>query len=588
MAEKFVLPTIIDHPTGWGPLGGVDKYEDVPFSSFSKGDRLGKISDWNFVHVARGAQNRPNQPAALGTIATVATASTTTNTTTNVNSTFNFNGDEDEAFSLVDTKNRNKNKFRRFQPSNQGNNQSNQSNSSNINSNNQNNSNNASNNAANSNKNQVSQRQQQQQRRQAVAAAAAVTQKPTTAAAAAAAAARTAARFASEKKTSGTASKKRLTLNVPMQEIKDQSLKIEDTWQKVAEFEFPKLKTLSEDAKDPVDLVDAGAVYEFKKNIEQIAPNTAIKIRATERVFPTTTTSEDPVLQKLMSEDKGNVYLTDSILTTLMTAPRSVYPWDIVVRKEGEKVIFDKRADSRLDFYSVNENFNDNNERDALNHPYNLSTEAAYINQNFSQTALNVDAQKKLEYSEANPFTEAEAELAPIVYRYRSWELKDQTFVVRCEANAFATTKEGAQSLVSVKALNEYDPKVTGGSGWKRTLGTQPTAVFATEMKTNACKLSKWAAQALLVGAEQIKIGFVSRTNFRDPSVHEVLKVLPFPTTKLVQQLSLTANNMWGIVGFLVAEIRKLEDGKYFLVKDKEPKLKIYRVSESDQAADKQ
>lgn len=45
------------------------------------------------------------------------------------------------------------------------------------------------------------------------------------------------------------------------------------------------------------------------------------------------TTTDDPVMEKLAVEGKGNVFATDTILAHLMASPRTIYPWDIVVQK---------------------------------------------------------------------------------------------------------------------------------------------------------------------------------------------------------------------------------------------------------------
>ena len=42
----FTAPIIQDNPTGWGPAELPDQFKDMPYQPFSKGDRLGKISDW--------------------------------------------------------------------------------------------------------------------------------------------------------------------------------------------------------------------------------------------------------------------------------------------------------------------------------------------------------------------------------------------------------------------------------------------------------------------------------------------------------------------------------------------------------------
>jgi translation initiation factor 3 subunit D len=49
------------------------------------------------------------------------------------------------------------------------------------------------------------------------------------------------------------------------------------------------------------------------------------------------------------------VFVTDSILTTIMCAAKSVYSWDVVVTRVGDKLFFDKREGSSLDLLTVNE-----------------------------------------------------------------------------------------------------------------------------------------------------------------------------------------------------------------------------------------
>jgi hypothetical protein len=42
------------------------------------------------------------------------------------------------------------------------------------------------------------------------------------------------------------------------------------------------------------------------------------------------------------------IYAMDVILSVLMCAPRSVYPWDIVIVHQGDRVIFDKKMVAHL------------------------------------------------------------------------------------------------------------------------------------------------------------------------------------------------------------------------------------------------
>lgn len=232
------------------------------------------------------------------------------------------------------------------------------------------------------------------------------------------------------------------------------------------------------------------------------------------------------------------VYTTDVILSVLMCAPRSVYPWDIVILREGNKLFFDKRDGGPFDTVTVNENAadppqdaplpNPNNpaeknvqEQPSINTATSLSLEATYINQNFIfQTVTENPPPPAVDFDHPNPFygpDEVEP-LASCGYRYRLFDLgikedEDVKICVRTEVDAYAPGQGDArqgQGLVTIRALNEFDPRAQGAGGapdWRTKLDAQRGAVVATEMKNNSCKLAKWTVQSVLAGADLLKIG---------------------------------------------------------------------------------
>ena len=44
----------------------------------------------------------------------------------------------------------------------------------------------------------------------------------------------------------------------------------------------------------------------------------------------------------------GNVFAVDSVIAMLMTCSRSVYSWDIIITRTGDKLFLDKRDRSTL------------------------------------------------------------------------------------------------------------------------------------------------------------------------------------------------------------------------------------------------
>jgi len=246
-------------------------------------------------------------------------------------------------------------------------------------------------------------------------------------------------------------------------------------------------------------------------------------------------------------------------------------------------LFFDKRDKSQFDFLTVNETATEpprDDEKDSINSPQNLSVEASYINQNFSQQVLSMG--NKFSFPEPNPFQGAltDEEVAPVGYRYRKWDFGDgNVLIARCELDGVTKQKEEDEFLI-VKALNEYDPAATG-LDWRQKLDSQRGAVLATELKNNSHKLARWTAQALLAGANQIKLGYVSRVNTKDAYTHQVLGVQTYKPTEFANQINLNESNMWAILKHIIDICMELEPGTYVLLKDPNKRLvRLYSVPE--------
>ncbi|MCL7038213.1 hypothetical protein MKW94_027883 [Papaver nudicaule] len=358
------------------------------------------------------------------------------------------------------------------------------------------------------------------------------------------------------------------------------SVDIQPEWIMLDQIPFSTFSKLSFSVQDPEDLLVCGALETYDRTYDRINPKNEKRLeRFKNRNFFKVTTTDDPVIRRLANEDKATVFATDSILSTLMCAPRSVYSWDIVVQRVGNKLFFDKRDGSQLDLLSVNETSQEPlpEAKEDINSAYSLSVEAAYINQNFSQQVL-VRNGTKVGFEEPNPFASEGEEVASVAYRYRRWKLDNEMFLVaRCEVQS-ASESKGQQSFLTLNALNEFDPKYSG-IDWRKKLETQRGAVLATELKNNANKLAKWTAQALLASADTMKLGYVSRVHPRDHFNHTILSVVGYKPKEFATQINLNTNNMWGIVKSIVDLCMKLKEGKYVLVKDpSKPQVRIYEV----------
>lgn len=102
-----------------------------------------------------------------------------------------------------------------------------------------------------------------------------------------------------------------------------------------------------------------GRISAYDKAYDRVTTKNERALQIPEKTRFNPSTSDDPVMQRvglhlywhypkftclqLIEEDVATIYATDSILSMLMCAPRSVFGWDIIVVREGNKLIFDKR-----------------------------------------------------------------------------------------------------------------------------------------------------------------------------------------------------------------------------------------------------
>ncbi|KAL8798102.1 MAG: hypothetical protein Q9182_006953 [Xanthomendoza sp. 2 TL-2023] len=383
------------------------------------------------------------------------------------------------------------------------------------------------------------------------------------------------------------------------QRNRDSSVNIKPDWQMLEEIDFNRLAKLNLETSTGEDIESYGFLYYYDRVYDRPpVKNNERKLNVVDRAAYNVTTSQDPIIHELAEKDEATIFATDNILSMLMCAPRSVYSWDLVITRSGNKIFLDKRDGSSLDMVSVNENAADapleasEGNKDSINFPGALALEATFINHNFvNQTVLESDT-SKYEMTHENPFynpSEETEALASKAYKYRRFDLsleKDEDplhLIVRTELDAVVKNNiSGEDQLLVIKALNEFDHKAQGSGGaldWRTKLTSQRGAVVATEMKNNSCKLARWTVQSILAKADVMKLGFVSRTTPKSNDRHVILGVMGYDPRKFAEQMNLNLSNGWGIVRTIVDMVRGMKEGKYVLVKDPNKSLlRLYEV----------
>ncbi|EKD21046.1 translation initiation factor eIF3 [Drepanopeziza brunnea f. sp. 'multigermtubi' MB_m1] len=380
------------------------------------------------------------------------------------------------------------------------------------------------------------------------------------------------------------------------QRNRDASVNIKSDWKMLEEIDFNRLAKLNLDTDDGEDIKSYGFLYYYDRSFDkQPVKSSERKLNVVDRAAYNVTTSLDPIIQDFAANDEATIFATDSILSMLMCSPRSVYPWDIVIVRQGNKVFLDKRDNATLDMVTVNENAADapmdasEGSKDAINQPSALADEATYINHNFANQVMIENENQKVVMDESNPFHDPDSSepAASKVYKYRKFDLSlnDEDpvhLIVRTEIDAVQKNAiSGEDQFLTVKAMNEFDHKAQGSGGaldWRTKLVGQRGAVVATEMKNNSCKLARWTVQSIMAKADVMKLGFVSRANPKTNDKHVILGVVGWKPRDFAQQMNLSLSNGWGIVRTIADMCLQREEGKYVLVKD--PNKQILRLYE--------
>jgi translation initiation factor 3 subunit D len=330
------------------------------------------------------------------------------------------------------------------------------------------------------------------------------------------------------------------------QRNRDASIQVRPDWALLEEIDFPRLGKLSLDTPDGEDIDTYGFLYYYDRSYDKQpgAKTSEKRLNLVDRAAYNVTTSSDPIIQELADKDEGTIFATDTILSLLMCAPRSVYSWDLVLTKHGDKVFIDRRDGSSLDMVTVNENAADapletsEGNKDTINSPSGLMMEATHINHTFPIQVVTESETAKVDMANEHPFYNPAEETDPAAskaYRYRRFDLslaQDEDplhLIVRTEVDAVVKNNiSGDDQFLTIKALNEFDNKAQGSGGaldWRTKLASQRGAVMATEMKNNSCKLARWTVQAILAKADMMKLGYVRFCYF---ILHSVLTAHQF------------------------------------------------------------
>jgi len=332
----------------------------------------------------------------------------------------------------------------------------------------------------------------------------------------------------------------------PRGTVRVASVDVKPDWKVVNQFPIANLqKARHPNPPRPDDvstIIEAGSLKFYDDTIDRTSPHATRPIHKIDVNLPNVPTLDDPIIRELAGNEEvgANIFITDKVLSAIMSSARSIYSWDIVVEKFQGKVFFYTRENCPLDLDSVSENAHETppDEKENINGAYNLSLEGTRVNQIFQFQALQQGAEE-IAATRPNPFQKEGERIVPHRYRYRSFRLGDTAIVCRCEVDA-AFKRDG--SLVTVRGLLEHG---NPAPNWRAKLETARGAVLANELKNNSFKIARWTTEALLAGTDHLRIAYISRTS-RDNTSHTILSTEVYSPTDFAAQCNVSPHNIWG------------------------------------------
>lgn len=153
----------------------------------------------------------------------------------------------------------------------------------------------------------------------------------------------------------------------------------------------------------------------------------------TVKFFGNSSTCEDPKIREEF-KDKADVFITDKLLSVIMTMIFHSRPWHLKITKIGDKIFFDKMYNSNLDLTTVNESADvppSDTMDDNINNFYNLSCEATLINEFIKEQVVD-DENPNDQNIEPNPFCNDgnQDDFEKVAYAYRLWNIVNSYFII--------------------------------------------------------------------------------------------------------------------------------------------------------------
>ena len=285
---------------------------------------------------------------------------------------------------------------------------------------------------------------------------------------------------------------------------------------------------------------EAGQLHSFNMQFERVRVNKPRKIPAHEGSWTETSIIDDEIIQEVAREGKANVFISDEAAAAIMCSTKTVYSWDVCIKKFKNMIFIDKRdeegAQNMLDMQTVAETALPDYtpiDDDTINGVRQLMKETAKIHLDMLQAAQEKKFQK---LDRDDPHEEAEDQkMLRLGYKYKLFKLDEgMTVCIRCSNHFF--NEASTEGLSNLFVLLEWKVK---RQGWTKDLDQMTMVMLNKEITDNASKFNRWTMQSILAGVDKMRFAFVQRTDIDSSKSHKVIGFANVNPTAFAGQINL-------------------------------------------------
>jgi len=210
-----------------------------------------------------------------------------------------------------------------------------------------------------------------------------------------------------------------------------------------------------------------------------------------------------------------------------------------------------------------------------------LCVETTLINQNF----LRVCTLKEEMETAAEPIIDDQPIIdLPVLQKYKRIELGGINVVyTRIPVESYVEDKDGKKQYVLVKSLNGIS-----GAQWLKNWESNKSLQLNTFFKNNKSIVCKWLVQAVLTGANSIKIAIAVRNNSKDREDHKIISVEEVKISELQNVFQFNFETMLCSLNVVLDSLKKIdENGEYIINKVPfKPNFNILKIQEDESEED--